>query len=326
VTYRVAIVGCGRVGTRFHAPAFAAQPDCQIVACVGRTLDKAQTLAATYGATAYADLESMLDDARPDIVVIATPDTAHLEALERSLARGLHVFVEKPLHAAAGQERVTWDDFLIAEAALGGWDRTKSLFGMNFNYRTMPHVRQLKADADSGALGTIRLVDALAHLNCWSHTLDLLRWIVGDIVEVFAQAAQDAATLDRVVALRFAGVANGSLVGAAFNFRDDLIRLDLFGSDARGTVEALNGSYRRRPERPGEPEVVWPRRDLLNDNYGPSFKATIDAYCEAVRAGRQPPVDGDDGLAELAVEAAISRSAQTNTPVVVPYQPRRNLV
>jgi predicted dehydrogenase len=325
VTYRVAIVGCGRVGTRFHAPGFAAQPDCQIVACVGRTLDKAQTLAATYGATAYADVDAMLDDARPDIVVIATPDTAHLEALERSLARGLHVFVEKPLHAAAGQERVTWDDFQAAERALGGWDRSKSLVGMNFNYRTMPHVRQLKADVESGALGSIRLVDALAHLNCWSHTLDLLRWIVGDIVEVFAQAAPDTATLDRVVALRFAGGANGALVGAAFNFRDNLIRLDLFGSAARGTLEALNGSYRRRPELAGEPEVVWPRRDLLNDNYGPSFGATIDAYCDAVRAGRQPPVDGDDGLAELAVEAAIFRSAQTNAPVVVPYQPRRNL-
>jgi predicted dehydrogenase len=313
------------MGTRFHAPGFAAQPDCEIVACVGRTIDKAQLLAATYGATAYPDLDAMLDDARPDIVVIATPDTAHLEALEHSLARGLHVFVEKPLHAAAGQERVTWDDFVAAEHALRGWDRAKSLVGMNFNYRVMPHLVQLHADVDSGVLGPIRLVDALAHLNCWSHTLDLLRWLVGDIVEVFAHAAQDGDVRDRVVALRFANGATGSLVGAAFNFRDTLMRLDLFGSQARGTIEGLNGSYRRRPERPGEPEVVWPRRDFLNDHFGPSFKATIDTYCEAVRAGRQPPVDGDDGLAELAVEAAISRSAQTNAPVVVPYQPHRAL-
>jgi predicted dehydrogenase len=324
MTYRVAIVGCGRMGTRFHAPGFAAQPDCQIVACVGRTVHKAEALAATYGATAYPDLITMLDDARPDIVVIATPDTAHLEALEHSLARGLHVFVEKPLHAAAGQERVTWDDFVAAERALRGWDRSKSLVGMNFNYRVMPHVCQLKTDLDSGALGPIRLVDALAHLKCWSHTLDLLRWLVGDIVEVFAHAGQDAAPLDRVVVLRFANGATGSLVGAAFNFRDDLIRLDLFGAEARGTIEGLNGSYHRRPERPGAPEVVWPRRDFLNDNFGPSFKGTIDAYCEAVRAGRQPPVDGDDGLAELAVEAAIARSAQTNAAVVVPYQPPRS--
>jgi predicted dehydrogenase len=147
-----------------------------------------------------------------------------------------------------------------------------------------------------------------------------LRWLVGDVVEVFAYRDQG---LDRTVALRFANGATGALVGATFNFREDLIHLDLFGSEARGSIAGLNGSYHRRPEQSGEPEVVWPRRDFLNDNFGPSFRATIDAYCDALRAGRQPPIDGHDGLAELAVEAAIQRSVESQAPVTVPYRPHR---
>jgi predicted dehydrogenase len=315
MTYRVAIVGCGRMGARFHAPAFAAQPDCDVVATVSRTLANAQVLAATLGATAYPDLTSMLDAAQPDVVVIATPDPAHLEVLAPVLQRGLHVFVEKPLQAALGQERVTWDDYAAAEHVLRDWDRAKSVFGVNFNYRTMPHFRQLKADLDAGALGTLRVIDALAHPNCWSHTLDLLRWMLGDVAEVFC--AQTHASLDRVVSLRFASGALGSLVGTNFNFRDELVRLDVFGSAGRGVIEGLNGSYARRAADTG-PDVVWPRKDFLNDYFGPSFRATIDAYCEALRAGRQPPVAGDDGLAELAIEAAIHRSAETGQPVRVP--------
>jgi predicted dehydrogenase len=83
-------------------------------------------------------------------------------------------------------------------------------------------------------------------------------------------------------------------------------------------IEGLNGGYRRRAEAPGEADVVWPRKDFLNDHFGPSFRATIDAYCDALRAGKQPPVSGADGLAELAIEAAIQRSSETGQPVAVP--------
>jgi myo-inositol 2-dehydrogenase/D-chiro-inositol 1-dehydrogenase len=287
------------------------------VACLSRTLEHAEGLAAAYAATAYTDLSSLLDQARPDLVVITTPDHAHLEVLEPVLERGLHAFVEKPLQAAHGQERVSWDDYTAAMQVLRHWQRTRSIVGMNFNYRAMPHLRQLKSDVESGALGRVRLVNATAHLNCWSHMLDILRWSFGEVVEVHARTADT----DRVVSLGFASGALGTLVGATFNFAHDLIHLEAYGADARGRIDGLNGAYRRRAEQPGQPDLEWPRRDFLNDNFAPSFRASIDAFCQALRTGTQPPVSADDGLAELAIEAAIHRSASTHRPEAVPWMP-----
>lgn len=317
-TFRVAIIGCGRMGSRFHAPAFAAQPDFRIVACASRALDKATALAQTYGATAYADATELLEREDPDVVVITTAEGAHLEPLAAALAAGRHVFVEKPLHAARGQEWVSWEDHEQAAAVLAGWDRDRSLVGVNFNYRTMPHLRQLKADIESGALGTIRLVDASAHLNCWSHTVDVLRWCCGDVSEVFAHWPLAEERFERTVSLRFASGAIGTLVGARYDFRDDLFRIEVYGTTARGVIEGLNGSYRRLAEEAPQPDVVWPRKDFGNDLFAPSFRASIDAFCEALRSGRQPSPGGDDALAELAVEAAIHRSATSGQPTTVP--------
>lgn len=318
-TFRVAIVGCGRMGVRFHAPAFAAQPDCRIVACASRTIDKADALARTHGATAYTSVVEMLEREDLDVIVITTPESAHLDPLAAALAGGRHVFVEKPLHAARGQEWVSEQDFETAAAVLATWDRRRSLVGVNFNYRTMPHLLQLKADIDSGALGAIRVVVASAHLNCWSHVIDLLRWCCGDVAEVFAHWAVGADRLERAVSLRFASGAVGTIVGARYDFRDDLFRIEVYGTTARGVIEGLNGSYRRNAEESPQPDVVWPRRDFGNDLFAPSFRASVDAYCEALRAGRQPSPDGDDALAELAVEAAIHRSATSGQATAVPH-------
>jgi predicted dehydrogenase len=196
------------------------------------------------------------------------------------------------------------------------WDRARSVVGINFNYRTMPHFRQLRADCTSGDLGDIALVDAAAHLNCWSHTIDLLRWWCGDVVEVFA--FWDSQSPRRAVTLRFGSGAVGTLVGAPYDFRDDLVRVEVFGSRARGLVTGLNGSYVRLSEDQSAPDVSWPRKDFGNDNFGPSFRASVDAFCAALRDGGRPLADGDDALSELAIEAAIQRSAETHTPVRVP--------
>lgn len=321
MTYRIGIVGCGRMGTRFHAPAFAAQPDCDIVACTSRSPEKAEVLARAYDAEAYTDVDQMLEKAALDVVVIATADPAHLEPLAAALTAGAHVFVEKPLHASGGQEWVTWADYEAAERVMRGWDRGRSIVGTNFNYRTMPHFKQLKMDLTVGELGTIGLIDASAHLNCWSHTIDLLRWWCGDVREVFAYWDVGAKDPRRVVSLRFASGAVGTIVGASYDFRDELVRVEIHGTKARGLVAGLNGSYERRTEDQNAPDAVWPRKDFGNDNFAPSFRASVDAFCEALRGGRRPLADGDDALAELAIEAAIHRSATTGAACVVPFTP-----
>ena len=72
--------------------------DCHSPAALARMLS-AQSLdcARRYGAGAvYTDYRRMLDEVRPEAVLVVGPPQLHLEAGLEAAARGIHMFVEKP--------------------------------------------------------------------------------------------------------------------------------------------------------------------------------------------------------------------------------------
>ncbi len=91
---RVGLVGYGMAGRVFHAPMITAVDGLEFAAVVegsGRTAE-----AAYPGITTYASLESMLEDASIELIVIATPNTTHAPFAELALRAGRHVVVDKP--------------------------------------------------------------------------------------------------------------------------------------------------------------------------------------------------------------------------------------
>ena len=56
---KTAVIGCGKVG-HFHARAFQACPESELVACLGRDMKKTEEFAAIYGIRAFTDLETMV--------------------------------------------------------------------------------------------------------------------------------------------------------------------------------------------------------------------------------------------------------------------------
>ena len=88
---------------------------CQVVGVVGtrpESLEETrQALAARYGieARGYLTVNELVARERPDLVVVASPSEAHLEALEVALRAGCHVLCEKPL---------LWDSELLADDEL----------------------------------------------------------------------------------------------------------------------------------------------------------------------------------------------------------------
>jgi myo-inositol 2-dehydrogenase / D-chiro-inositol 1-dehydrogenase len=315
---RVGIVGCGDVARRFHAPAFAAQPDVSIVGCTSRSSASADRLAACYGASSHTTLEALISAQQPNLLVITTHESARIEPLELGLRAGCNLFVEKPLFASVDQDRITVEDYLETRRVLEGWDRSRTTLGVNFNYRTMPHMKRMEADIADGSLGEIKMVAAVVHLACWSHTIDLLQSWLGRIESVSALRRNDGENLDRVCVASFPNGVIGTLAAMAGTMsRASLLHIEVRGSRARGVAEGINGSYSRYDEA-GEASVqLWPNPDAFGDYYTGSFRSSIDAYCAALRAGSPPPVSGDDGLAEMAVEAALDLSVRSAGAVAV---------
>ncbi len=93
--HRVGIVGLGF--GRAHIPAFQAN-GCEVVAVCQRNQETARAVAERYRVPGvFERWEQMLDETKPDIVVIASPPNLHREIALRAFEQGAHVLCEKPL-------------------------------------------------------------------------------------------------------------------------------------------------------------------------------------------------------------------------------------
>ena len=95
---RVGVLGVGEMGLRHAENIRHRISNAQLVAVADVALDRARRTAANLEIdSAYGSLGAMLDSAKPDAVVIATPDKFHAAAVKEVAAAGKAILCEKPL-------------------------------------------------------------------------------------------------------------------------------------------------------------------------------------------------------------------------------------
>lgn len=97
--FRVAIIGTGMIGSTAHAPAWKSLPDdVDLVATADILPERAEKVAAGFDIPAhYGDWQQMLDEVKPDIVSVCTPNCYHKAPTIGALKAGAHVLCEKPI-------------------------------------------------------------------------------------------------------------------------------------------------------------------------------------------------------------------------------------
>jgi scyllo-inositol 2-dehydrogenase (NADP+) len=96
----VGLVGFGMAGQIFHAPLIHANPNLRLTHILERRGDEARKKYPQ--AKIVRDLDSLLGETSVDLVVVATPNTSHLEIAAQSLQAGKHVVVDKPFTLTSG--------------------------------------------------------------------------------------------------------------------------------------------------------------------------------------------------------------------------------
>ena len=95
--YRVAILGCRSRG-RAAALAYHDHPRTKIVGLCDLIQDRLTELGNELSITAqYTNLGRMIEETKPDIVVIATGTEFHYDLCMQVLEYGVHIEVEKPM-------------------------------------------------------------------------------------------------------------------------------------------------------------------------------------------------------------------------------------
>ena len=201
-SYTVGVIGLGF--GRSHIPAFQVN-GCKVVAVCQRNRAQAQAIADMYGVPGVHERwEELLEQARPEIVVIATPPHLHKPIALAAFAQGAHVLCEKPLALTAREAREILDAGVAANRTAmtsfnwrfpAALQRFNAMVEEGFLGRLLHvQVRQISARfADESATSTWRMDLAQAGLGVMGdagvHAIDFVRWNFGEIVRVTGQSA-----------------------------------------------------------------------------------------------------------------------------------------
>ena len=128
----------------------------------------------------------------------------------KCLRRGLHVFTEKPLAGADGQYKIQPSDVPIAQEMIDEWRRHDVHFGICFCLHAARNVKRVKQVIQSGQLGQLRQIQARTALGSWNHIIDIVRFLSGEVQEVFAYA-DDEEMGNKAACLKFESGAVGTL-------------------------------------------------------------------------------------------------------------------
>ena len=115
--FGIGIIGCGKIAQVRHLPEYEQNPGARIAGLYDLNQERAQALAAQYGAKAYESYEALLADPAIDAVSICAANTAHAELTIAALRAGKHVLCEKPMATTlADCEAMAAADAIVSRA------------------------------------------------------------------------------------------------------------------------------------------------------------------------------------------------------------------
>jgi predicted dehydrogenase len=341
------IIGCGMI-SNFHAKAIADVEGAKLVACYDTVRAAADRLAQLTGCKAYGDLEKMLADPAVNVVTIGTPSGAHLEPALAAARAGKHVIVEKPLE-------ITLDrcDRIIAACDKAG-TVLSTIFPSRFHDSSVTIKRALEGgrfgrltvgDAivkwyrtqqyyDSGAWrGTWELDGGGALMNQAIHSVDLLTWMMGPVVEIRAQigllAHERIAVEDVAMAtVKFANGALGIIEASTAIYPGYLKRIEIHGSKGSAVMEEEDiVKWDFAEAAPEDAAIKEKMAQKKSGGGGAADPAAIGHHgharqfrdvVEAIRTGRKPAIDGCEGRRSVEIILGIYKAAETGQAVRLP--------
>ncbi|WP_045516360.1 Gfo/Idh/MocA family protein [Neobacillus niacini] len=195
MTLKVGFIGTGGIA-KAHLNNLAKIQEADVTAFFDINFEKAQKEAQAWtSAKAYTDVNEMLDDRQLDAVYICVPPMAHGEAENAVIERGIPFLVEKPLGIdnrpteilkKIEQKKIItsvgfhWRYQEATRRALDLLNERKLGMSLGYWMGGMPMVPWWRVLTESGG----QFVEQTTHI------VDLLRYLSGEVVEVFAAYSQ----------------------------------------------------------------------------------------------------------------------------------------
>jgi UDP-N-acetyl-2-amino-2-deoxyglucuronate dehydrogenase len=332
---RIAMIGCGRVAQHYRRVLESGVVSGWKMVGFSDVLgERAQEFARHFDGRAFTNHEEMLDQCRPDLVLVLTPSGLHARQTRVVLERGLNVLVEKPITMRPSEARDL--NTLAREKGV--------MYGVAFQNRLNPAVRLLQGALAAGRFG--RIVTATIRLRwcrqqayyedgwhgTWAqdggvinqqaiHHVDALNWLLGPVESVCASAANRLNRLEAedtiVAAVRFASGALGTIEATTAARPEDFEAslsvvgekgLALIGGIALNKVE----TWRFVEPSPEDAEAAHQFSQEVPNGYGLSHGPLLQQIIDSLREGSTvAPIGADEATRTTELVHALYRSCET---------------
>jgi UDP-N-acetylglucosamine 3-dehydrogenase len=330
---KVGVIGCGSIARRRHLVEFDANPHASIVAVCDKIESRAKESAEQYNAQAFTDYKDLLANADVDVISVCLPNYLHAEVSIAALKAGKHVLCEKPMATSVEE----------AENMIRAAEENGRTLMIAHNQRFVSSHQKAKQLIDSGELGKIysfrttfghpgperwsidgrnswffekdqAFIGALGDLGV--HKSDLIRYLLGEIVEVGAfveTSAKENTEVDdnAVCILRTENGVIGQLA-ASWSY--------VSGGDNSTLIYGENAVLRLEDDpdyslvvqyKTGETVNYKLDKIQTNESGGQTNTHVIDHFIDSIIEGKAPLITGEEGKKSLEVILAALESDST---------------
>lgn len=340
-TYNVGIIGCGRISP-FHGVPAKSLDNATVTACCDIIEKQAQEKADLFECDSYyLDHREMLEREKFDVIHICLPHYLHAPVAIDAMNAGCHVLTEKPMSI----------ELADAEAMCDCADANSVTLGVIFQNRYNAGSVLIKNALEHGGIGAIRSGKATLTWyrpdeyyagsdwkGTWEkegggviidqaiHTLDLVKWFVGDEVEYVDAfiANRDHETIE------VEDVADG-IIAFKNGVKASFWAMNYYSYDAQVEIEldCENGLIRMVAEEArvqyndGREFVARPNPEETFDYgggpsyWGASHVKQIDQFYDALKNGEAPEIDGRQALETQKMICALYESGKAGKKIIL---------
>ncbi|WP_051379054.1 Gfo/Idh/MocA family protein [Derxia gummosa] len=325
LSVRYAVVGAGWIAQSALMPAVAHTGNSRLSAVVTGDLRKARELGRHYGIAshAYADYDWLLESGDIDAIYLALPNFMHRDFAVKALDAGIHVLLEKPMATSEA------DCAAILEAARRSTAKLMIAYRLHFEPATLEALRLVRA----GELGEVHLFSSVfaqqvhaanhrAHHGFWAgpvadmgpYPINAARAVFGaepeEVMAVGTRTPGAGFDFDDTVSatLRFPG---GRLAQFCVSYAGNPVdQYRIVGT--KGDLEVNPGFMFGMPLG----HVLRKGQEAVSTTFDETdqFGGELKYFSDCILNDRLPEPDGEEGLADVRVIAAIERALTTGRP------------
>ena len=341
---RYAVVGVGWIAQAVFLPGVEHTGNSEVVALVTGHEDKAAKVGEKYGIEkvyTYDELDGLLRSGEIDAVYLATPNFDHLEWAIKVLDAGVHLLVEKPMAVSVEQ----CEEMMRASQRTGA--KLMVAYRLHFEPGTLKAIERVR----EGEIGTVRFFNSSfsqqvsgqnqrAKHGFWAgpvpdmgpYPLNMVRNLFGaEPIEVSAVGVctdperfvdeQGKPFEDTVaVSLKFEAERVASFVlsysgGDVDEFRVVGNKGDLYSKPAYQVGTAMK-------------HVLTVEKKASSESFRATdqFGGELKYFSDCILHNRNPEPDGEEGMLDIRVIAAIERSLKTGrAEALEPYYRKRRI-